>query len=180
VTGENTSGGALVADFLVERGHTDVAVVSGSHAATTSRQRSEGFLSRMDALGHPVPEHLRIEARFSHDLAAQATRRLMSRAEPPTAVFCLNDFMAFGAVDSLRELGLTSDDCWVIGFDDVEMASWASYDLTTVRQPSHDMAVAGAEMLIQRIQHPDAPAQTRRFPSTLIERGSTRGVGTRQ
>ncbi|MDQ4214981.1 LacI family DNA-binding transcriptional regulator [Microbacterium capsulatum] len=173
VTGENTAGGTLVADFLVGRGRTDVAIIAGSHAATTSRQRTEAFFARMAELGHPVPEHLRFDGKFSHDLAAEITRRLMSRAERPRAIFCLNDYMAFGALDALRDLGIGPEECWVIGYDDVDMASWASYDLTTVRQSSHEMATAGAAMLMERLADPHRLAQALRFPSTLIERGST-------
>lgn len=173
VIGDNTAGGAAVAEFLHRNGRTNVALISGTLEATTARDRSEGFLTRMRELGHEVPEHLRFNAEFSHDIAAQVTRRLMSRTTPPEAIFCVNDNMAFGALDTLRELELTAEDVYVVGYDDVDMASWASFDLTTVRQPSREMATAGVRLLIERMTNPHHAPQSLRFHPTLIERGST-------
>ena len=173
VISDNWRGAASVAEFLVSRGRTNAALIAGSLDATTSKDRVAGFLQTMDTLGHTVPEHLRFTGAFSHDLAAQLTRRILRRGSPPDAIFCVNDNMAFGALDTLRELGLTSKECWVIGYDDVEMASWPSFDLTTVRQPSRAMAVAGARLLLTRIADPGVEPRTMRFPSMLIERGST-------
>lgn len=176
VIGDNAAGGAAVADFLHDRGRTDVAIISGPSEATTSRDRTAGFLSRMNELGHHIPEHLRFEAGFSHDLAAQITRRVMTRAARPNGIFCVNDNMAFGALDTLRELGLNANDCYVVGYDDVDMAAWASFSLTTVRQPSREMAAAGVRLLIERMIDPARDPQTLRYDPVLIERGSTATV----
>jgi LacI family transcriptional regulator len=174
VASDNVTGGALVADYLCAHGRTQVAFISGLPDASTSRDRSRGFLDRMQELGHPVPEELRFQADFSHDLAQHVTGKLLDRADRPGAIFCANDYMAFGALDALRRRGLSAPgDCWVIGYDDVDMASWPSFDLTTVRQPSREMARAGARMLLDRLAAPDLPPQHRSFPCKLIVRGST-------
>lgn len=173
VSSDNLAGGTQVADFLVEHGRTAAAFLSGGDAASTSRDRGRGFLDRMSELGHPVPEHMRAVAAFSHDQAAQATRRLLTRSPRPTAIFCANDNMAFGALDTIRELGMTPEDCWVVGYDDVAMASWSSLSLTTVRQPSREMAAAGARLLLQRLEDPQRPPEHLRFPCALIVRDST-------
>lgn len=174
VASDNVAGGAAVADYLDSHGRTRAAYIGGLGEASTSRDRGYGFLRRMQALGHPVPEDLRFDAGFSHDMSQQVTSRLLSRADPPEAIFCANDYMAFGALDALRARGLSApQDCWVIGYDDVDMASWPSFDLTTVRQPSREMARAGAKMLLDRLGAPDLPPQHRSFPCKLIVRGST-------
>jgi len=174
VASDNVAGGAAVADYLHRHGRTHAAFIGGLPDASTSRDRGRGFLDRMAELGHPVPEELRSHADFSHDLAQYVTGKLLSRADPPRAVFCANDYMAFGALDALRARGLSvPGDCWVIGYDDVDMASWPSFSLTTVRQPSREMARAGAKMLLERINRPDLPPQHQQFPCKLIVRGST-------
>jgi LacI family transcriptional regulator len=99
--------------------------------------------------------------------------RLLDRADRPQAVFCANDHMAFGALDALRANQLQPQDCWVIGYDDVEMAAWDSFSLTTVRQPSREMARVGAKMLIDRIFSPASAPRRVNFPCDLIVRGST-------
>lgn len=173
VVSDNEAGGAKVAEFLVRHDRTDAALLGGIPDATTSRDRMHGFSSRMAALGHAVPEHMTFRADFSHDVATSVTHKLLSRADRPRAIFCVNDYMAFGAVDALRELGVSSEECWVVGYDDVEMASWESFNLTTVRQPIKEMAAAGVTLLLERIQQPTLPPRRIVYSSTLLVRKST-------
>ncbi|MGO1539316.1 MAG: LacI family DNA-binding transcriptional regulator [Leucobacter sp.] len=173
VTSDNTAGGELVADYLVAHGKTDVAVVTGTDAATTARVREQSFKARMVELGYPVPEHRRINARFDHDLAQVKCERLLEQAKPPQAIFCCNDVMGFGALDALRAKTLTAEDCWVIGYDDVEMSSWPTINLTTVRQPARLMAREGVAMLLRRIRDGELPGQRKEFAPELFVRAST-------
>jgi LacI family transcriptional regulator len=173
VTSSNADGGTAVADYLLAPGKTRVAFIGGSENASTSLERRQGFLGRMAQQGHPVPEHFRFQGGFSHDISAQVMNRLLSRADRPHAVFCANDHMAFGALDALRSNRLQPRDCWVIGYDDVEMAAWESFSLTTVRQPSREMARVGAKMMIDRIYSPGHAPRRVNFPCELIVRGST-------
>jgi len=96
--------------------------------------------------------------------------------EKPDAVFVANDHMAFTVMDVLRfELGLkVPDDVSVVSYDDVPMASWLSYDLTTVRQPTNRMVKATLEILQARIEDDDSPQQKIAISSPLIVRGSAR------
>jgi LacI family transcriptional regulator len=169
----NTDGGAAVADYLVANDKTRVAFIGGADNASTSRERGRGFLDRMAERGHAVPEHFRFQGGFSHDISAQVMKRLLSRADRPQAVFCANDLMAFGALDALRASRVQPQDCWIIGYDDVEMASWDSFSLTTVRQPSREMARIGARLLVERIHSPGLVPRRVNFPCDLIVRGST-------
>jgi len=173
VSSDNADGGASVADFFLENGRTDVAFISGDEQAATSRDRQKGFLQRMAHLGYPVPEHLRVAGGFSHDRTEQATRRLLSRSPHPRAIFCANDFMALGALDARQEMGVPAHQCWIVGYDDIAMASWPSFSLTTVRQPSREMASVGARLLLERIEDPSLPPRDVRFASALVVRGST-------
>lgn len=173
VASNNNDGGVAVADYLLANGKTRVAFIGGSEKASTSRERGRGFLSRMAERGHALPEHLRFHGGFSHDTSVQLMNRLLSRADRPQAVFCANDHMAFGALDALRANQIQPRDCWVIGYDDVEMAAWDSFSLTTVRQPSREMARVGARLLIERIHSPKLAPRRVNFPCDLIARGST-------
>jgi LacI family transcriptional regulator len=173
VTSTNTAGGSAVADYLLANGKTRVAFIGGTENASTSRDRGRGFLGRMAEQGHAVPEDLRFHGGFSHDISAQIMTDLLGRADRPQAVFCANDHMAFGALDALRANRVLTQDCWIIGYDDVEMAAWDSFSLTTVRQPSREMARAGARLLLERIHSPELPHRRVNFNCDLIVRGST-------
>jgi LacI family transcriptional regulator len=179
VTSSNRAGGAAVAEYLASHGKTRIAFIGGAENASTSRDRGEGFLSRLAELGHIVPAGLRLTGSFTHQTGAEAAGKLLDLAVPPDAVFCANDFIAFGALDAIRGRGGAGNAPWVVGYDDVEMASWPSLDLTTVRQPSRDMARAGARMLLDRIASPGLPARHIEFPCELMIRGSTGHAGAR-
>jgi LacI family transcriptional regulator len=174
VASDNIAGGALVADYLLRHGRTDVVLIAGTEQASTSRDRSAGFLQHMSERGHPVPAARQFRGNFSHDRAAHIMDGLLAATDHPEAVFCVNDYMAFGALDALRkDQPSAPHDCWVIGYDDVEMAAWPSFSLTTVRQPSREMARAGVRMMLDRLRTPDRPLQQIEFPSVLIPRQST-------
>jgi LacI family transcriptional regulator len=81
--------------------------------------------------------------------------------------------MAFGALDALRSSGRSSADLWVVGYDDVDMAAWPSFGLTTVRQPSREMAQEAVRMLLTRLASPRLPPQRVQFPCRLVVRSST-------
>lgn len=121
-----------------------------------------------------------IVARGAHsDYAGglEAARRLLTGGHPPQAVFCANDLMAFGALDHLRGAGLrVPDDVSIIGFDDVPMAMWASYALTTLRQDPAQIAREVVAILDRREADPGLPPISVRFPVDLVVRGTVRGL----
>ena len=83
---------------------------------------------------------------------------LLSRTRNFTALFAFNDIAAFGAIRALHKAGLrVPQDVSVIGFDDVLSAPFGIPSLTTIRQPLRAMGQAGAESLLNRINHPEAP-----------------------
>ena len=131
----------------------------------------------------PAPPHAawpRAVVRAGHsDYAGgqEAARRLLVQELRPEAVFCVNDLMAFGALDPLRGAGLrVPEDVSVIGFDDVPMAGWDAYRLTTLRQDPARIAREVVAILDRRRADPDLPPLSVIFPVDLVVRGT---VGTR-
>ena len=112
---------------------------------------------------------------YNRDTAAALARDLFGRADRPDAVFVGNDHMAFAVMDVLRyELGLSvPEDVSVVGYDDVPIAAWAAYDLTTIRQPVNRMVDATVEALLSRIEG-DTKPQRILIAGSLMIRGSAR------
>ena len=100
----------------------------------------------------------------------------MALPTPPDAIFVGNDHMAFAVMDTLRhDLGLrVPQDVSVIGYDDVPLAAWGAYQLTTVRQPVNRMVEATVDTIIGKIEDPARPAQKIEIDGPLIARGSAR------
>ncbi|WP_296432338.1 LacI family DNA-binding transcriptional regulator [Yoonia sp.] len=174
VTSANLLGGKTVAEYLLACGHQTIAHISGWSGSSTGRDRQTGFCDALNAAGK-APQI--IDGMFDRDTAAAATRTLMESATPPDAIFVGNDHMAFAVLDTLRhELGLrVPSDVAVIGYDDVPLAAWPAYNLTTMRQPVNRMVQATVDTLLTRIEDPTTPARRIEIESPLIARGTTKG-----
>lgn len=174
VDADGISGARTVARYLAAHGRRRVAIVGGQHGASTARERESGFLAGAATFGLELPASRRIPGDFSHAAGSAALDRLIADGELPDAVFCVNDLSALGVIDAARRHGLqVPDDLWVIGFDDIAMATWPSYDLTTVHQPTHIMAHDAIALLERRLSDPTATIEHRRLDAELIVRGST-------
>jgi len=174
VTSDNLEGGRSVARFLLAGGHRRIAHVAGWQGSSTGRDRAEGFRRGLAEAGQePLAV---IDGFYDRDEAARAAHRLMDRPDPPDAIFVGNDYMAFGVMDALRfERGLrVPEDVSVVGFDDVPLAAWPAYDLTTIRQPVEAMVDATVDVLIRQIEEGAREAVRLRLPAPLVLRGSAR------
>ncbi|MEO0939178.1 MAG: LacI family DNA-binding transcriptional regulator [Pseudomonadota bacterium] len=172
VTSDNVAGGRALAAFLIAGGHRKIGHIAGWPGASTQRDREAGFRAGLDAAGMGL--HARIEADF--DLAkARDAARAMFADDPPDAVFVANDHMAFAVMDVLRfELGLRiPEDVSIVGYDDVAIAAWPAYDLTTVRQPAGQMVRRTVDLLMQKLRGTAAPEQIT-IPGPLRIRSSAR------
>lgn len=174
VTSDNIAGGRAVATYLHRTGHRRIGYIGGPPLPSTSVEREHGFRVGLTACGASLPAELCRSGDFSHRSGHEAMTAFLAMPDPPTAVFCANDLTAFGAIDGARSLGKrVPDDVWVVGFDDVQMAAWEAFDLTTVRQPVPDMVRLAVQILIERIADPAKPTGYHRFPTELVIRGST-------
>jgi LacI family transcriptional regulator len=177
VTSENISGSRAIATFFVEAGHRRIGFIGGPALPSTSVERQQGFREGLESCGIAWDESLCRRGDFSHADGRAAMRELLSMEHPPTAVFCVNDLTALGALDGARSLGRhVPGDVWVAGYDDIEMASWDCFDLTTVCQPIPEMAAMAVRMLLNRIEDPSIPPRHHRFASQLVVRGTTRFI----
>ena len=172
VTSANIAGGRKVAEFLLSCGHTRIAHISGWVGSSTGHDRQQGFIDALAAAGtEPCAV---IDGMYDRDTAAQATRDLMAGPKPD-AIFVGNDHMAFAVVDTLRhELGLrVPQDVAVVGYDDVPLAAWPAYQLTTVRQPLNRMVDASIDMLLSQISEGEIAPSRIEIDGPLIQRGTT-------
>lgn len=177
VTSDNASGAREVADYLVQSGRDRIGLIAGPSQASTIRDRLTGFRSRLEGLGRALNPALTIEpGTFSHQAGMEAAEYLLDLAEPPDALFCVNDVLALGARDAARVRGVdVPGKLWIIGYDDIEMSAWPAFDLTTVRQPLELMVQRAVELLRARIEGAKDAHQTIRFANDLVIRGSTGG-----
>jgi DNA-binding LacI/PurR family transcriptional regulator len=170
VTSDNRAGGRRVAEFLIDGGHRRIAHVMGWQGSSTGRDRAEGFREGMAAAGlEPVAMR---DGEYIRERAAAVARELCAGSVRPDAIFVGNDHMAFAVIDELvHGLGLRiPEDVSIVGYDDVPMAAWPAYRLTTIRQPVDRMVAATVDTLLDQIEgdrnprhfHIDGPLVLRR------------------
>lgn len=175
VCADNVDGGRQVADLLLDTGHRNLAYIAGTSNTSTNTDRQRGFLNRLHQHGYRDVQIA--QGDYSYETGAAALSELLNRPIVPDAIFCANDIMALGAMDRAREAGLRiPEDLSIIGFDDIPMASWGAYDLTTIRQEVDLMIAATFDLMTQKLADPDTDPVLRMIPGSLCVRGSVRGV----
>jgi len=171
---DNEAAARDVADYLLNIGRRRLAYVAGKPDTSTNVERERGFAGRLRQ--HGMELCATVAGQEYSYAAGYAAARELARMQPDAAFFA-NDIMAVGGMDAFRhECGMrVPEDVAVVGFDDIPMASWPSYQLTTVQQPLARMVDATVRFLAQSMAHPGTAAQAHSIPGKLIERASTRG-----
>jgi LacI family transcriptional regulator len=175
VVSDNESGGVLAAELLHRLGHRRIGLIAGPDTASTSRDRERGFGATLKRLGAPLDPQLIRRGEFSYVSGNQWCRDLLELPDRPTAIFCANDVIAFGALDAAKRMGVdVPRELSVLGYDDIEMASWEAFNLSTVSQPLAQMAKAAARMLVSRLESASVlDARSQIFPGGIVTRGTT-------
>lgn len=170
---DNVAGSEAVADLLADLGHTRIGAVFGPEATSTGRERASAFRRRLGERGIPLaPSYVR-SGLFHQDTGRAAVGELMACQPPPTALFCANDVLAFGVYDGAAAAGIDiPSQLTVVGFDDIPMASWRVFSLTTMRVDLAIMGERAASLLAERIANPCLPPRRVVLPVDLILRGS--------
>lgn len=173
VISANMAGAETATHFLIEGGHRRIAHIAGWQGSSTGRDRQTGFLKAMQAAD--LAPFALVDGMYKRPVAMQCARQLITGATRPDAIFVGNDHMAFGVIDALRNAGLTPGrDISIVGYDDVPLAAWDAYDLTTFRQPLNRMVEETVDILTTQIETGTTTAETRELPGQLILRSSAR------
>ncbi|CAN7646818.1 LacI family DNA-binding transcriptional regulator [Pararhizobium sp. LjRoot235] len=149
------------------------AVVNRANPSLSFSVREHAFVEFAAASGFETK--IVRAGRADYDGGKEAARQLLASGPTPDAVFCVDDLMAFGTLDHLRGAGLrVPNDVSVIGFDDIPMATWSSYRLTTLRQDPRRIARDVISILDRRLAEPDSPPISLYFPVELVVRETVR------
>ncbi|HEU5347659.1 MAG TPA: LacI family DNA-binding transcriptional regulator [Ktedonobacterales bacterium] len=168
-------GGAVAAvEHLVALGHRRIAHIAGSGEMSTGYTRRRGYLDAVQRHGLPVDPDLVVSGSFRELGGYEAMQKLLALAQPPTAIFAVNDLAAVGAMRVIGEAGLTvPGDISVVGFNDLSAVIGTTRLLTTLRVPLHDMGRAAAERLLAKITGETVSPEPVVIPVDLVVRRST-------
>jgi LacI family transcriptional regulator len=190
---DNRKAARAAAEYLIERGHRDIAIVTGGTpemlermhrpgmrgverlTATTVGSRAAGFRDAMDAAGLPIRLDLLSSGGYRREDAEAETARLLGLERPPTAILAFDAMQSLGAYSAIAKAGVRCpDEVSLLGFDDTEWADVINPGLTVLAQPTYDIGVEACQILLARIAGTAGAPVQRRLPTQLIERGSVR------
>ncbi|WP_329139663.1 LacI family transcriptional regulator [Streptomyces sp. NBC_01476] len=177
VSVDDVAGGRLAVQHLIAAGHRAIVYVGGPPEVPQVLDRKAGALAALAEAGLP-PESLTEVSAERLDVAAgrDAGSRLLGLGHRPTAVFCANDLLALGVLQSMFAARISvPEEMAIVGYDDIEFAAAAAVPLTSVRQPAVSMGRLAAEMLMEETVGDTAHHQHRQtvLQPELVVRGSS-------
>ncbi len=182
---KNKEGAMQATRHLISLGHRNIGMVNASLETVPARERLAGFKAALEEAGIPFSmDRVVISSNgkqdgFNREAGYSSLKEMLSHdfsgnGGKTTAVFIASDVQAMGALEAARELGVrVPEDIAIVGFDDIELAKHAQ--LTTVRQPMHEMGTLAVQMLTNRMKNPDAAPNLSTFLPELVVRRTCGG-----
>jgi LacI family transcriptional regulator len=181
---DDLQGAMLATEYLIAQGHKRIACIAFPPSQAQKDARFQGYRRALEKAGLPYNENLVIQpADFDQTSALRATEELLRRKEPFTAMFASTDMIAVGAYKALQQAGLKiPDDISIVGYDDIDLASFLSPPLTTIKQPIQEMSMAAAQLAIYYLkgQGDKVKEVVRQFSPSLVVRESVRSIGKKK
>ncbi len=170
---DNEGGVRESVDYLVANGHRRIALLRDESRIFTAQERLAGYQNALKAHDIELDESLIGISHSTVEHAIEATIRLFSRRDRPTALFTVDSLMTQGALLALRSMGLSiPHDVSLVGFDDFNLATFTDPQITVVAQPIAEIGPLAAKLLLDRLAGKKGAPRHTRFPTRLIVRGS--------
>ena len=171
VVSDNAGGASMAVAHLIAAGHRKIGFLGDRPGLYTAAERLRGYRR---ALGvHGIDQDPRL-IRYPHEedvSAYDATKELLLRPDPPSALFTSQNLITISAVRALHDLRLQRDVAHV-GFDDVVLADVVDPGVSVVAQDPVALGHHAAELLLSRLDGHDGPSRRLVIPTRLVERGS--------
>ena len=173
VRGDNEEAVLAAVEHLIALGHSHIGFIQGPPGTPTGTRRLEGYRRALRQAGLPYDERLVVTGDYTRDAGRSRIGLLLDMPEPPTAVFCANDLIALGAMETAQRRGYRiPQDLSIVGFDDIDEAALSLPPLTTIRQPPRRLGTIAGQVLLERLSGRNEPADIL-LDFDLVVRGST-------
>ncbi len=172
---DNIGSAQKITDHLIELGHRRIAVIAGLKDNPHSIERLAGYKASLHNAGIRFDPDLVVDGDFTLWSGQQLTHALIKREPRPTAVFCMSDQMAIGAIQAIKAAGLgVPDDLSIAGFDDIQFARYWEPQITTIAQPAEQLGIQSVELLLRIIEGGEDLSQVEIvLPTEFVARDST-------
>jgi LacI family transcriptional regulator len=161
--------------YLIELGHQRIACIAGcAMEYQTASQRRTGYEKALQQAGIPFREDYFRCSEYSIRESYNLARAMLGQPKSPTAILTYSDLLAIGVIRAATDLGLSiPGDISIIGYDDIELASFSVPRLTTIYQDKKQIGELAVSQILKHIQDPDLPSEEIVLSSRLVIREST-------
>jgi len=171
---DNRGAAQVLTQHLLRLGHRRLGVITGPATSPLVQDRLAGFQQSLEAANITMDHSLVAEGDFSMPSGQKAATLLLGQKTPPTALFCMNDEMAIGAMHQCKNLGLrVPEDISVAGFDGIEFSSFTDPPLTTIKQPAEELGRQAMTSLYRIMTGRLLDNHQVKLPFELVARDST-------
>jgi LacI family transcriptional regulator len=167
---DNVGGARMATQHLLDGGHRRIAAIGDLGRFYTHQQRALGFREAMERAGIADWDRFLRAAAPDARTAEADTRELLALAEPPTALFTMNNWITAGALRALRAQPASTFVPALIGFDDIDLGDLL--DVSVILHDPEEMGRIAARVALARVDHATGPMRTIVLPTTLVARGS--------
>lgn len=173
VTYANEDSAMHLTRYLIDKGHSRIAVIAGHPHSYPTQKRLSGFQKALCEASISIPDEYIRFGNWEYESGVQKMKELLALKTRPTAVFAMNDLMAAGCIHALNEASLTvPKDMAIVGFDNREIARYLHPRLTTIALPTQEIGIRAAIHLLSLIQNPSLPPTREVLHCSIIERES--------
>lgn len=174
VSNTNRQGAYNATQHLIDLGHRRIAHMGLLNEVDVGISRREGYKAALQDAGLPIDNTLIVEGGNQYSPAYENTLGLLDLPEPPTAIFCSNDYSAYGVMDAAKSRGLSiPDNLSIVGFDDEEPAARTTPPLTTVSIPLEQIGREASRLLFNLIDGVDTHISAVTLSTRLVVRETT-------
>lgn len=147
---DNEHGGFLATEHLIHNGYRRIAILAGPENMGVSNQRMAGYLSALRKYKVRKDPTLIMHCGFNQDSALAAARELLASKDRPDAFFTISDRLALGAMQAIKEKGLSMpDDIGLVGFNNEPVMNLVTPRISSVDMPAFEIGKAAAKIFIQ-------------------------------
>lgn len=169
----NKKGAYELVNLFIQKGHKRIGAIVGRTEITTGRERYQGYESALLQNNIPILPELVKFGSPKEDVGYQFTNELLDLQDRPTAIFLGNNLLTMGALRAIDERGLSvTKDISIAAFDETVWSKLIKPPLTVVTQPTYEMGIKAAELIMARIKDPSKPTEFVQFEPQITIRGS--------
>lgn len=171
---DNISAAKVVTEHLISLGHKNIAVISGPEHSSITNDRLSGHIKSLSEAGITFDPKNVVLGDYSIQSGELAAEKILNITPRPSAIFCMNDEMAIGAIHCAKKNGLiVPDDISISGFDNISFAEYSDPPLTTISQPAEEFGYVAMSMLYDVMKGNELEEKYKLLPFELILREST-------